>query len=77
MAQSVKCPTLDFGSGHDLTVGEIKPCIRLCGDSAEPACSFSPSLSVSHLHVLSFSLSLKISKLKNIFKKNIEMALML
>ena len=27
VAQSVKHPTLDFGSGHDLTVHEIKPCI--------------------------------------------------
>ena len=25
VAQSVECPALDFGSGHDLTVHEIKP----------------------------------------------------
>ena len=25
MAQSVKRPTLDFGSGHDLTVCEFEP----------------------------------------------------
>ena len=37
VAQSVKCPALDFGSGHDPTVGEIEPCIGLCADSAEPA----------------------------------------
>ena len=36
-AQSVKCPTLDFSSGHVLTVCGFKPCIRLCADSVEPA----------------------------------------
>ena len=36
MSQSVECLTLDFGSGHDLTVCEFKPCIRLCADSSEP-----------------------------------------
>ena len=25
MAQSVQCPTLDLGSGHDLTVREFEP----------------------------------------------------
>ena len=46
MAQSVKHPTLDFGSGHDLTVGEFKPPVGLCTDSAEPAGdSLSASLS--------------------------------
>ena len=29
-AQSVEHPTLDFGSGHDLAVGEFKPHVRLC-----------------------------------------------
>ena len=37
VAQSVKGPTLDFGSGHDLTVCGFDPCIRLCADSVEPA----------------------------------------
>ena len=37
MAQSVKHPTPDFGSGHDLTVREFEPHIGLCADSAEPA----------------------------------------
>ena len=37
MAQSVKHPTLDFGSGHDLMVCEIEPRIGLCTDSIEPA----------------------------------------
>ena len=37
VAQSVKRLTLDFGSGHDLMVCEIKPCIGLSTFSAEPA----------------------------------------
>ena len=37
VAQLVKCPTLDFGSDHDLTVCEFEPRIGLCADSAEPA----------------------------------------
>ena len=47
MAQSVKGLTLDFGSGHDLTVGEFEPHIGLhaeCGTC------------------LGFSLSLRINK---------------
>ena len=63
MAQLVKRPTLDFGSGHDLMVGEFKPCVRLCADSVEPAWdSLSPSLCPSTAH--SLSLSLKVNKLK-------------
>ena len=34
---SVKCPTLDFGSGPDLTVRKIGPHVGLCPDGAEPA----------------------------------------
>ena len=37
VAHSVKHPTLDFDSGHDLTVREIEPGIRLLVDNAEPA----------------------------------------
>ena len=37
VAQSVKCPTFDFGSGHGLTVRELEPHIGLCADSVEPA----------------------------------------
>ena len=33
----VKPLTFDLSSGHDLTVGEMKPCIRLCVDSTELA----------------------------------------
>ena len=43
VAQLVKRPTQDFGSGHDLIVHEFEPHIRLCADSMEPAWnSFSP-----------------------------------
>ena len=37
MAQSVKQPTLDFGSGHDLGVYELEPHIGFYADSAKPA----------------------------------------
>ena len=63
MAQLVKCPTLDFGSGHDLTVREFEACIRLCADSAEPAWdSLSPSLSAppTLAHILSLPMLARI-----------------
>ena len=37
VALSVKCPTLDFGSGHDLTVRETEGQVGLCTNIAEPA----------------------------------------
>ena len=37
VAQSIKRPTPDFGSGHDLTLHEIGPRVRFCADSSEPA----------------------------------------
>ena len=37
VAQSVKLPALNFGSGHGLAVCEFEPHIGLCTDSAEPA----------------------------------------
>ena len=37
MAQLVQRLTLGFGSGHDFTVCEIEPHVRLCADSMEPA----------------------------------------
>ena len=66
MAQSVEPPTLDFLSGHDLSVREFQPHIGLHADSAEPAWdSLSPSLSAFPPRVsacvLSLSLSLKIN----------------
>ena len=36
-AQSVTHPPLAFGSGGDLRVHGIKPCIRLCADGVKPA----------------------------------------
>ena len=45
MAPSVKRPTLDFDSGHDLTDHGIEPHIGLCADSMElPPDSLSLSL---------------------------------
>ena len=56
VAQLVKRLTLGFGSGHNLTVREFKPCVGLCADSSEPAWdSLSPLLSAR----LSLSLSQK------------------
>ena len=62
VAQLVKCPTLDSGSGHDLAVCEIKPCVGLSADVAEPAWeSLSPSLSIPS-PACAHALSLKINK---------------
>ena len=62
VAQSVKPPILGFSSGHDLTVRESEPHIRLHSDSTEPAWdSLSPSLSASYL-LPSPSLSLSQNK---------------
>ena len=50
VAQWVKRPTVNFGSGHDLMVCEMEPHVRLCADSTEPAwdslslCPFHPPL---------------------------------
>ena len=61
VAQSVKPLTLDFGSGHDLLVREIKPRNGLCAEGMGPAWD-SPSLP------LPCSLFLSLSKyIKNIF----------
>ena len=53
VAWSVKQPTLDFSSGYDLTVHEIKPCIGLCTETVEPTWD---TLSVSLCLCLSLSL---------------------
>ena len=37
VAQVVECPTLGFGSGHDLMVHGVKPRIGFCPDVAETA----------------------------------------
>ena len=63
VAQLFKCLTLDFGSGHDLTVCEIEPQTGICADSEELTWdSLSPYLCPSlthgmHMHALSLSLS--------------------
>ena len=66
MAQSVKRPTLDIGSGHDLTDLGFESHVQLCADSRDPAWdSLSLSLSLS-LPTLSLSLKNKETFLKNI-----------
>ena len=58
MAQPVKHPNLDFGSGHDLSVCEIKPHIGLRADNIEPIWdSLSPALSLSSPPGLALALS--------------------
>ena len=37
MAQSVKCLTLGFGSGHDLMICEFQCHVKLCTDGVDPA----------------------------------------
>ena len=67
VARSVKRRTLDFGSGHDLTVLWVSaPSWALCNDGVEPAWdSPSPlSLSLCPSPPCAFSVSLKINKLK-------------
>ena len=61
VAQSVKHPTLDFYSGHDLTVCGVKPSITLCVDSMEPAWDSLP-LSLSAPLLLSLSQNKKVKK---------------
>ena len=63
MAQSVNRLTLEFGSGHDLTVPEIWPCDGLCADTVELAWD---SRSPSPSPLLLCTLSLKRNKLKKI-----------
>ena len=61
VAQSVKCPTLAFGSGHDLMVHETEHHMGLCVDSTDTAWdSLSLSLCPSH----SCALPLSQNKLK-------------
>ena len=46
MAQSVKHPTLDIGSGHDLMVRGFEPKVGLCANSKEPGWDFLSPLSL-------------------------------
>ena len=66
MAQSVKCPTLDFSSGHDLMVNEIEPPPPPTSDSVLTTWSLlgilSFPFSVPPLHACGLSPPLKINK---------------
>ena len=67
MAQSVECPTLDFGLGLDITVFHgMEPHVGLCTDSVEPAWDSvsSPLSAPLCLHAFSLSLRIKFKKLK-------------
>ena len=55
MAQSVKQPTLDFGSGHDLVVREFEP--RIGADSTSLLGILSLSLCPSPACMCALSLS--------------------
>ena len=56
VAQPAKHPTLDFSSGHDITVCEFEPHVGLCANSTEPAWgSLSPFLSAPLPSTLSLS----------------------
>ena len=57
MAQSVKWPTLDLGSGHELVVPEFKPHISLCA----VVWNLLAILSLTLPHSMVFSLSLSLS----------------
>ena len=66
MAQAVKGPILDFGSGHDLMARELEPRVGLCAGSTEPAgdsLSLPLSLCPSSAHSVSVSLSLPLPHL--------------
>ena len=61
VAQAAKWPTVDFSSGHDLTVPELEPQDGLCADGAGPAWGCLPlSLPLSCL----LFISLKVNKIK-------------
>ena len=53
----------DFGSGHDLTVWDFEPHIRLCADSSEPGACFGFWVSLSLCPFPASALSL--SKINN------------
>ena len=57
MGQLVKCPTLDFGPGHDLMICEMEPHVGLCMTAQSLLGILSHTRSLS----LSFSLSLCLS----------------
>ena len=65
VAQLVKRPTLDFGSGHDLAVCVIEPRVGLCaGNEGSAWYSLFPSPSAPPPLMLSFWLKIKFKKFK-------------
>ena len=52
VAQSVKHPTLDLGSGHDVVVCGIEPHVGPCTDSVGPAWDPLSLPSPTHKHPL-------------------------
>ena len=64
MAQSIKCATLDIGSGHDLAVCKIKPCVRMepAWDSPSPPFSVPPLLMLSLLFKINKHLESSLSR---------------
>ena len=52
-----------MGSGHDLTVGEFKPCVRLCVGSSQPGACFRFCVSLSFSAHLSLTLYMSLSKI--------------
>ena len=71
VGQWVKRPTLDFGSGHDVTVGGFEPRVRPCAGGLEPAWdSVSLSLSLSAPPPLAHARSLTLPE-TNKLKKTI------
>ena len=65
MAQSVKHPTLDFGSGHDLMVHETEP----ASGSALTAQSLLEILSLPLFLLLSYSSALSQNRINTLKKK--------
>ena len=56
--------SVDFRSGHDLTICGVKPHVGLCTDSSEPeACFGFCASSPPPLPLLALSLSLSLSKI--------------
>ena len=66
MAQSVKPPTLDFGSGHDLMVHGFELRTGICPDSAEPEAAWDSLSPLSAPPLLALSLFQKQINFKKI-----------
>ena len=69
VAQLVKRPTLDFGSGHDLRIMRLSPALSSVFSRMSARDSLSPSAPPLHAHMQSLSLSNKQIFFKKIGKK--------